>query len=150
VARGITKSGGDFFVITRRASAERRRTHAKRRQRQNEPQRSRVRLHVRVRSRGTDRSAHASPGHESGVVLPIVLLISAMMLATSAVWFKTSLAAARSATNVRDYLQAFHAADSALNLCARSVIAAGADAAAAPAQSRRSRNGPARRVRRNV
>jgi Tfp pilus assembly protein PilX len=119
-------------VITRRASAERRRTHAKRRQRQNEPQRSRVRLHVRVRSRGTDRSAHASPGHESGVVLPIVLLISAMMLATSAVWFKTSLAAARSATNVRDYLQAFHAADSALNLCARSVIAAGADAAAAP------------------
>ncbi len=61
---------------------------------------------------------------QSGVVLPIVLLISAMMLATPAVWFETSLAAARSATNVRDYLQAFHAADSALISCARSVIAA--------------------------
>jgi Tfp pilus assembly protein PilX len=60
------------------------------------------------------------------------LLISAMMLATSSAWFETSLAAARAATNVRDYLQAFHAADSALNLCARSVIAAGADVAAAP------------------
>ncbi|CAB3781164.1 hypothetical protein LMG28614_01176 [Paraburkholderia ultramafica] len=55
-----------------------------------------------------------------------------MMLATSAVWFETSLAAARAATNVRDYLQAFHAADSALNLCSRSVIAAGSEAAAAP------------------
>jgi Tfp pilus assembly protein PilX len=60
----------------------------------------------------------------SGTVLPIVLLISAMMLTTSAAWFETSLAAARGASNVRDYLQAFHAADSALNLCARSVIAA--------------------------
>ncbi|ASW00241.1 pilus assembly PilX family protein [Paraburkholderia aromaticivorans] len=49
-----------------------------------------------------------------------------MMLATSAVWFETSLAAARSATNVREYLQAFHAADSALTLCARNVIAAAA------------------------
>lgn len=58
-----------------------------------------------------------------GIVLPVVLLISAMMLATSAVWFETSLAAARGATNVRDYLQAFHAADSALTLCARNVIA---------------------------
>jgi len=59
-------------------------------------------------------------------VLPIVLLISTMMLATSAVWFETSLAAARSATNVRDYLQAFHAADSALISCTRIVIAAAA------------------------
>jgi Tfp pilus assembly protein PilX len=65
-------------------------------------------------------------------VLPIVLLISAMMLATSAVWFETSLATARAATNVRDYLQAFHAADSALNLCSRSVVAASSEAAAAP------------------
>ncbi|WP_407070646.1 pilus assembly PilX family protein [Paraburkholderia rhynchosiae] len=56
-------------------------------------------------------------------MLPIVLLISAMLLATSAAWFETSLAAARSATNVRDYLQAFHAADSALTLCATSAIA---------------------------
>ncbi|WP_175052159.1 pilus assembly PilX family protein [Paraburkholderia sediminicola] len=49
-----------------------------------------------------------------------------MMLTTSAAWFETSLAAARSANNVRDYLQAFHAADSALTLCARSVVAAAA------------------------
>ncbi|WP_323137242.1 PilX N-terminal domain-containing pilus assembly protein [Paraburkholderia aspalathi] len=62
----------------------------------------------------------------SGTVLPIVLLISAMMLTTSAAWFETSLAAARGASNVRDYLQAFHAADSALTLCARSVAAAAA------------------------
>lgn len=54
-----------------------------------------------------------------------------MMLSTLAVWFETSLSAMRSATNVRDYLQAFHAADSALISCARSVIAA--DVAAAPA-----------------
>lgn len=67
---------------------------------------------------------------QSGVVLPIVLLISTMMLATSAVWFETSLAAARSASNVRDYLQAFHAADSALIACTRTVIAADVDTAA--------------------
>ena len=71
-----------------------------------------------IRTRRRSRVRH------SGTVLPIVLLISAMMLTTSAAWFKTSLAAARGANNVRDYLQAFHAADSALNLCARSVIAA--------------------------
>ncbi len=67
---------------------------------------------------------HRSRIRQSGAVLPIVLLISAMMLTTSAAWFETSLAAARAATNVRDYLQAFHAADSALLLCARSAIAA--------------------------
>lgn len=50
-----------------------------------------------------------------GAVLPIVLLISAMLLATSAAWFEASVAAAHSAVNVRDYLQAFHAADSALS-----------------------------------
>lgn len=69
---------------------------------------------------------------QSGVVLPIVLLISTMMLATTAVWFETSLAAARSATNVRDYLQAFHAADSALISCTRTVIAAAGETLAAP------------------
>jgi Tfp pilus assembly protein PilX len=60
-----------------------------------------------------------------GAVLPLVLLISSMMLTTSAVWFETSLVAARNTTNVHDYLQAFQAADSALTLCARS-LAAGA------------------------
>jgi Tfp pilus assembly protein PilX len=56
-----------------------------------------------------------------------------MMLVTSAAWFETSLAAARGATNVRDYLQAFHAADSALTLCARSVDAAANAQSGAPA-----------------
>lgn len=72
-----------------------------------------------------------------GAVLPIVLLISAMLLATSAAWFEASVAAARSAVNVRDYLQAFHAADSALTLCARSVTAGtGIGALASPPVAR--------------
>nr|WP_233851914.1 hypothetical protein [Paraburkholderia sp. HD33-4] len=58
-----------------------------------------------------------------------------MMLATSAIWFETSLAAARAATNVRDYLQAFHAADSALTLCERSVLPASGAAPGAPLPS---------------
>jgi hypothetical protein len=58
-----------------------------------------------------------------GAALPIVLLISSMMLITSAAWFETSLAAARASGNLRDALQAFHAADSALTLCARAVAA---------------------------
>lgn len=87
-----------------------------------------TRRHVTpLRSRGFSRICHGRCVRQSGVVLPIVLLISTMMLATSAVWFETSVAAARSATNVRDYLQAFHAADSALISCARSVIAAGVE-----------------------
>lgn len=69
---------------------------------------------------------------QHGMVLPIVLLISTMMLVTSAAWFETSLAAARGTANVREYLQAFHAADSALTLCARSVIAAASAQSAAP------------------
>ncbi|EEA01945.1 hypothetical protein BH160DRAFT_2746 [Burkholderia sp. H160] len=78
---------------------------------------------------------HARRGHQRGVVLAIVLLISAMMLATSAIWFETSLAAARAATNVHDYLQAFHAADSALTLCERNVLSTSGDAPAAPLPS---------------
>jgi Tfp pilus assembly protein PilX len=77
-------------------------------------------------------SNHVPRVRQKGVVLPVILLIATMMLATSAIWFEMSLAAARSATNVRDYLQAFHAADSALILCARSVIAADANTFAAP------------------
>ena len=91
------------------------------------------RSHNGLRRKGRfSRTAHTSRVRQSGVVLPIVLLISAMMLTTSAAWFETSLAAARAATNVQDYLQAFHAADSALTLCARSVIAADAATPAAP------------------
>lgn len=69
--------------------------------------------------------------HCRGTVLPIVLLITSMMLATSAAWFESSLASSRAANNVRDYLQAFHAADSALTLCARAVVMAAGDGAAA-------------------
>lgn len=82
--------------------------------------------------RDSSRTGHAARVCQRGVVLPIVLLISTMMLATSAIWFETSLAAARSAGNVRDYLQAFHAADSALIACTRAVIAAAVDAVAPP------------------
>lgn len=86
---------------------------------------------------GRFRSSHQWPDHmkrsgsragrtarrSRGAVLPIVLLISAMLLATTAAWFETTLAAARAAANVRDYLQAFQAADSALTSCVRRVIA---------------------------
>ena len=79
-----------------------------------------------------DRTRRA---HQRGVVLAIVLLIAAMMLATSAIWFETSHAATRAAPNVRDYLQAFHAADSALTLCERNVLATIGDAPTAPPAS---------------
>ena len=118
----VAQSCGGFPVTKRLETAERRHAYAACSRRHDGPQ------HIF----GLSRSNHASRVRHSGVVLPIVLLISAMMLATSAVWFETSLAAARAATNVRDYLQAFHAADSALNLCSRSVIAAGSEATAAP------------------
>ncbi|OLL32926.1 hypothetical protein BTH42_03000 [Burkholderia sp. SRS-W-2-2016] len=65
-------------------------------------------------------------------MLPVVLLLSAMLLTTSAIWFETSQASARAASNVRDHLQAFHAADSALTACEREVLAAGSDASAEP------------------
>jgi hypothetical protein len=78
------------------------------------------------------RTGRDSRVRHRGVVLPIVLLISTMMLSTSAAWFETSLAAARTATNVGDYLQAFRAADSALILCARTVIESGIGTPAPP------------------
>ncbi|WP_459717605.1 pilus assembly PilX family protein, partial [Paraburkholderia sp. 2C] len=58
-----------------------------------------------------------------GAALPIVLILSSMMLATSAAWLETSVAAARGAANLQDQLVAFHAADSALTLCAQRVVA---------------------------
>ncbi|HEY3598608.1 MAG TPA: hypothetical protein VGL08_13980 [Paraburkholderia sp.] len=72
-----------------------------------------------------------------GAALPIVLMLSSMMLTTSAAWFETSIAAARSAANLHDQLLAFHAADSALALCAKRIVAgtvsvAGPAAAAEP------------------
>ncbi|WP_425194952.1 pilus assembly PilX family protein [Paraburkholderia phenazinium] len=80
----------------------------------------------------TPRTPHTSRTRPTqGAALPIVLLISSMMLVTSAAWFEASLAAARATANLRDTLQAFHAADSALTLCARSVAAGAAPVIAA-------------------
>ncbi len=68
-----------------------------------------------------------------GVALPVVLLIVAMMLVTSAAWFEAALLARRNADAVADHLQSFHAADAALVLCSRALtngsLAAPADAA---------------------
>lgn len=67
-------------------------------------------------------------GRARGAALPVVLLLASMMLATSAVWFETSFTSTRSAANLHDYLQAFHAADSALLLCAERVSPEGTGA----------------------
>lgn len=56
-----------------------------------------------------------------GVALPVVLLIVAMMLVTSAAWFEAALLARRNADAVADHLQSFHAADAALVLCSRAL-----------------------------
>lgn len=88
--------------------------------------------HAASFARARRTGCNGSRARQLGVVLPIVLLISTMMLATSAAWFETSLAAARGAINVREYLQAFHAADSALTLCVRNAIAAAAVQTSAP------------------
>lgn len=71
---------------------------------------------------------------ERGVALPVVLLIVSMMLVTSAAWFETSLFEARNAASVIDQLQSFHAADSALTLCVRTLID-GSASALVPAQA---------------
>jgi Tfp pilus assembly protein PilX len=58
-----------------------------------------------------------------GVALPIVLLIAAMMLMTSAAWFEQSIVSARNSAGMYDHLLAFHAADAALTACARAIVA---------------------------
>jgi len=75
-----------------------------------------------VPSASRSPNSGASTRRIRGAALPIVLLISSMMLVTSAAWFEASLAASRSTANLRETLQAFHAADSALTLCARAVL----------------------------
>lgn len=64
----------------------------------------------------------AAPGSRRGLALPIVLMIVSMTLVTSSAWFESSVLDARNAGAIADYLQSFHAADSALRLCARSLI----------------------------
>jgi Tfp pilus assembly protein PilX len=57
-----------------------------------------------------------------GTVLPIVLLLSSMMLVTAGAWLESSIVETRSAASLRDRVQAFHAADSALARCSRMVM----------------------------
>lgn len=59
---------------------------------------------------------------QQGIALPIVLMIVAMMLVTSSAWFESALLDARNASATADHQQAFHAADSALRLCARALM----------------------------
>jgi Tfp pilus assembly protein PilX len=66
--------------------------------------------------------ARAARSKRNGLALPVVLLLVGMMLVTSSAWFESALFDARNAGAIADYLQSFHAADSALRLCARAVI----------------------------
>ncbi len=67
------------------------------------------------------RRLHRHP-RDRGIALPVVLLIAAMMLATSAAWFEQSVAGVRNAAGMADHLIALHAADSALSACARNAV----------------------------
>src|SRR5262249_30766726 len=78
---------------------------------------------VRRSGRAPRRDNAPRRSRNRGAALPIVLILSSMMLATSAAWLETSVAAARGAANLQDQLVAFHAADSALTLCAQRVVA---------------------------
>ncbi|GAB2908638.1 hypothetical protein GCM10027093_53360 [Paraburkholderia jirisanensis] len=77
------------------------------------------------------RQARRSHSRRSrrGAALPVVLILSSMMLATSAAWFEASITAARGAVNLHDELSAFHAADAALQRCAQGVVAGTVSAA---------------------
>jgi hypothetical protein len=70
-----------------------------------------------------------------GVALPVVLLIVAMMLVTSAAWFETALLEARNTNAIADHLQSFHAAEAALVSCSRSLTNGSLDAPVASTQS---------------
>jgi Tfp pilus assembly protein PilX len=60
-----------------------------------------------------------SPHYSRGIVLPVVLLMSSMLLVTAAAWLEAALVSARTATSLGDRVQAFHSADSALIRCTR-------------------------------
>jgi Tfp pilus assembly protein PilX len=70
-----------------------------------------------------------------GVALPVVLLVVAMMLVTSAAWFEAALLARRNADAVADHLQSFHAADAALVSCSRALTNGSLTAPVAATQS---------------
>jgi hypothetical protein len=60
--------------------------------------------------------------HSGGIALPIVLLMSSMLLITTAAWFEAALVSARSTSNLSDRVQAFHSADSALLRCTQTAL----------------------------
>jgi hypothetical protein len=94
-----------------------------------------MKRHTVRRGGRVPRRDHVPPrSRNRGAALPIVLMLSSMMLATSAAWFETSIAAARGAANLQDQLVAFHAADSALTLCAQRVVAGEASSREAAAE----------------
>lgn len=74
----------------------------------------------------------ASVSESRGVALPIVLLLLSMTLVTMAAWLETSIAAGRASANMRDRVQAFHAADSALLRCVKLIGGPSARTAAGP------------------
>lgn len=81
------------------------------------------------------QSSHGGRQSQRGTVLPVVLLIVSMMLATSAAWFEGALFAARNTSAVIDQMQAFRAAEAALVLCSRALVDGATIAPPAPAQS---------------
>jgi Tfp pilus assembly protein PilX len=58
-----------------------------------------------------------------GAALPVVLLLTSAMLATSIASLDASIAAVRRAANIDDHLRAANAADAALSLCVRALDA---------------------------
>jgi len=88
-----------------------------------------------LRTAAACRAGCAGPARSRrrGLALPIVLLLIAMMLVTSSAWLESALFDARNAGALADYLRSYHAADSALRLCARAVVAGPADAPPMPA-----------------
>lgn len=75
-----------------------------------------------IASRGGHGRRLQRHARDRGIALPVVLLIAAMMLTTSAAWFEQSVATARNAAGMADHLIALRAADSALSTCARNVV----------------------------
>jgi Tfp pilus assembly protein PilX len=61
-------------------------------------------------------------GSTRGAVLPVVLVMISAMLVSSAAWLEMSLMSSRQASAVAGRLQAFHAADAALTVCARTLV----------------------------
>lgn len=85
-------------------------------------------LQRQTQSANPPRSAYAATrvcradGSKRGAALPVVLVVISTMLVSSAAWLEMSLMSSRQASAVADHLQAFHAADAALTVCARTLV----------------------------